>query len=159
MAKLTADICDALIDNFSLCDPLFADYGGNDTFEGVIVTLRTFEDNGLICDVLEEDGTGKVLVVDGGGSMRRALTGGNVAETAVKNGWAGILFNGCVRDIREIEEQPIGIKALGSTPVRPHKDRYGERNVAVSFAGVTFQPGHYLYADADGVIVTPKPVA
>lgn len=153
-----ADVCDAREDTVRICDPLFNDYGGRAAFQGTIVTLSTFEDNTKVREVLSSEGTGKVLVVDGGGSRRHALMGGDVAELAADNGWEGVVFFGCIRDAHEIAEKNVGIKALGISPRRPLKKGRGEVGLTVRFAGVDFRPGEYLYADGDGIVVIEEPV-
>ena len=152
----TTDLCDAHADTLQICEPMFADFGGTDTFEGPITTLKVFEDNSLVRSALETKGNGGVLVVDGGGSLRCALVGGMLGELAVKNGWAGIVVYGCVRDSRELMEQRVGVKALNTHPLKSNKKGVGEKNIEVCFAGVRFRPGEYLYADGDGVVVSAK---
>lgn len=154
----TADLCDQYGEAVKVCQPIFKDFGGTMAFHGPIVTVSTFEDNSAFRDMLQEPGEGKVLVVDGGGSLRRAVLGGNLAAAAHRNGWAGLLINGCVRDCAEIAAVTIGVKALAAHPRRPNRTAPGELNVAVSFANIVFHPGEYLYADLDGVIVAEKPL-
>ena len=149
----TADLCDAFPDRLTVAEPLFRDWGGAARFAGPIETLRVFEDNALVRQVLESEGLGRVLVVDGGGSLRTALVGGRLALLAREKGWSGIVVNGCVRDAAELAATPVGLKALNSSPMKSAKAGRGERGVPVTFAGVTFIPGHWLYADADGVVV------
>ena len=139
------------------CETPFRDFGAHAAFHGIIVTVATYENNSEVRKVLEEDGTGKVLVVDGRGSMRHALCGGNVAQLAARNNWAGMGINGCVRDAHEIRAAATGVKAIGTNPRPPKKGDLGGIGVPVTFGGVTFNPGDYLYADEDGVIVTAKP--
>jgi regulator of ribonuclease activity A len=152
----TADLCDANPDAVQVADPLFGDFGGEDAFSGPIATVRAPEDNSLVRQALEEPGGGRVLVVDGGGSMRCALLGDQLAELAVKNGWAGVVVNGCVRDSAEIAGMALGVKALGTHPLKSEKRNQGQREVPVRFAGVTFVPGHHLYADADGIVLSGR---
>lgn len=156
--KPTTDLCDAYADTLSVCDPIFADYGGLNAFAGQIVTLKTFEDNTKVRELLETQGEGRVLVVDGGGSTRCALVGGNLAKLAGENGWSGILVFGCVRDRDELENAQVGIKAIGHMPRKSAKANRGDIDQPVKFAGVTFLAGHYLYADRDGVVVSEKPI-
>ena len=156
MTLTTADLCDAFGDAVRLVDPVFRDYGGISRFGGPIETLRVFEDNALVADTLEMAGQGRVLVVDGGGSLRTALVGGRLAGLAHANGWAGLVVNGCVRDSVEIREIPLGVRALNSAPMRSAKSGKGERGGKVDFAGVTFSPGQYLYADEDGMVVADR---
>ncbi|WP_444896989.1 ribonuclease E activity regulator RraA [Microbulbifer sp. SSSA005] len=156
MLKSTPDLCDAYPDEVRVVDPMFINYGGRDRFGGQIVTIKCFEDNSLVRELVAEPGQGKVLVVDAGGSIRRACLGDMLAEKAVANGWEGILMYGCIRDVDEIVELDLGVQALGSHPMKTEKKGIGERGLAVSFAGVDFRPGEYLYADNNGVIVAGK---
>ncbi|MGH8505200.1 MAG: ribonuclease E activity regulator RraA [Stenotrophobium sp.] len=154
MSFATTDICDAHAD-VQVCEPVFADFGGLLNFHGPIRTLKIFEDNALVRSTLETPGKGAVLVVDGGGSMRCALVGGNLGVLAVKNGWAGIVVNGCIRDAEEIAAQAVGVKALALHPRKSEKGLHsGHLDKVVSFAGVTFKPDAWLYADADGIVVS-----
>jgi regulator of ribonuclease activity A len=156
MTFSTADLCDQFPDSVSVAEPLFRDFGGRRAFSGPIETVRVREDNALVRQALESPGHGRVLVVDGGGSLRTALVGGRLAVLAEGNGWSGILVHGCVRDSAELGAIPIGIKALASCPRKSGKAGVGERGVAVSFGGVTFSPGAYLYADQDGVLIAAR---
>ena len=150
----TADICDAHEAEVRTTDPVFSIYGKRLTFGGPIRTLRVFEDNSLVKNAVSKTGDGAVLVVDGGASMRCALLGGNLAELASNNGWAGLIINGCVRDVHEINACDIGIRALATCPRKSEKRDTGERDVELQFAGADFRPGEYVYCDLDGVIVT-----
>ncbi len=159
MTFSTADLCDAnepLLDDGRLRVPgvLLCSYGGRAGFHGPVATLKLFEDNGLVRKTLEAPGEGRVLVVDGGGSLRRALVGDQLAALAVKNGWAGIVVYGCIRDSRAIAGMDLGVLALGTHPRKTAKRNQGEADVAVDFGGVTFRPGEWLYADEDGVLVS-----
>jgi regulator of ribonuclease activity A len=161
MSLATTDICDAnenLILNGQLrvCSPLFKSYGGLSQFQGQAVTLKVFEDNTFVRSILDEPGQGRVLVIDGGGSMRCALVGGNLGVLAEKNGWSGILVNGCVRDTLELAQSKIGIRALAAHPQKSVKRNVGERDLTVDIAGTTVRPGDYIYADEDGVLVSDK---
>ncbi|MBW7886058.1 MAG: ribonuclease E activity regulator RraA [Caldilineaceae bacterium] len=149
----TADLCDAHPD-VQVADPLFRDFGGVTVFHGAIVTVKAYEDNTSVRALLEQQGAGQVLVVDGGGSLRCALVGDNLAQLGYNNGWAGVVIYGCIRDAAEVGQIPIGVKAMATNPRRSKKQEAGEVNIEVRFAGITFTPGHYLYADADGVIVS-----
>ncbi|PPE73146.1 ribonuclease [Solimonas fluminis] len=154
MSTATTDLSDAHPEA-QVADPIFADFGGVLAFHGPIVTLKVFEDNAAVRTALEEKGEGRVLVVDGGGSTRCALVGGNLGVLGVKNGWAGIVVNGCIRDSEEIGGQEIGVKALATHPRKSEKGLHtAHRDKVVSFAGVTFKPGAWLYADADGILVS-----
>lgn len=150
----TADLCDEFESLVWVAAPLFHNYGGLASFHGQIVTVKVFEDNVLVREALETQGLQRVLVVDGGASTRCALAGDSLAQLAGDNGWAGIVVNGCIRDSVEIAKIPIGLEALGTAPKKSAKKGTGERDVRVRFAGVTFTPGQYLYADADGIILS-----
>ncbi len=154
MHYVTPDLCDAYPDVLVL-EPMFSSFGGHDSFGGEIVTVKCFEDNSVVKEQVDLDGRGKVMVVDGGGSMRRALLGDMLAEKAAKNGWEGIIVYGCVRDVDVLAQTPLGIQALASHPMKTDKRGIGDLNVAVTFAGVTFRPGEYVYADNNGIIVSP----
>ena len=154
----TADLCDTHEDGLAVVAPMFASYGGRPSFGGPISTLKIFEDNSFVRKALESAGRGRVLVIDGGASMRCALVGDQLAELAVKNGWAGIIVYGCIRDSKAIGEMDLGVFALGTHPRKTVKRNVGEVDVPVSFGSVTFQPGHYVYADEDGVVVSAQPL-
>jgi regulator of ribonuclease activity A len=158
MSLATTDLCDAHPE-LQVCEPLFGDFGGTEKFHGPIRTLKIFEDNALVRSTLETPGKGAVLVVDGGGSVRCALVGGNLGVLAVKNGWAGIVVNGCIRDAEEMSELAVGVKALATHPRKSEKGLHsGHVDKVVTFAGVTFKPGAWLYADADGIVVSETAV-
>ncbi len=158
MSLATTDLSDAHPEA-QVCEPEFGDFGGNLAFHGAIKTLKVFEDNALVRATLETPGEGRVLVVDGGGSRRCALVGGNLGALGVKNGWAGIVVNGCIRDSEEIAAQDIGVKALGLHPRKSEKGLHSAHaDKVVTFAGVTFKPGAWLYADADGIVVSDQPI-
>ena len=159
MTRPTTDLCDAHPDDARAVAPLFRDFGGEAAFSGPIVTIKSHEDNVIFRKALEEPGAGRVLVVDGGGSLRCAMMGGNLAEIGVKNGWSGVLLHGCVRDVKDLRAAAIGIKALAAHPVKSGKKGDGARDVPVTFGGVTFRPGEMLYADEDGVVVSARPLA
>ncbi len=149
----TPDLCDQFGDRVAVAEPLFRDFGGRPAFAGEIETVRVFEDNALVRRILESEGRGRVLVVDGGGSLRCALVGGRLAALAATNGWSGIIVNGCIRDVGELGIAAVGVKALAACPKPPSKTGAGERGVPVSFAGVTFTPGHLAWGDGDGLLV------
>ncbi|GAC1631299.1 MAG: ribonuclease E activity regulator RraA [Nevskia sp.] len=150
----TTDLSDAHPEA-QTAEPMFGDFGGHMDFSGPIKTIKVFEDNALVRATLETPGAGRVLVVDGGGSPRCALVGGLLGELGVKNGWAGIVVYGYVRDSLELAEQGIGIKALGTHPRKSEKGLHSAASdKVVTFAGVTFRPGAWLYADADGIVVS-----
>jgi regulator of ribonuclease activity A len=154
----TTDLSDAHTALVRHCEPLFRDYGGRIAFHGPMLTLKTFEDNTKVRKAVESEGKGRVLVVDGGGSLRCALFGGNLGTLAEKNGWAGIVIHGCVRDTQELAACQIGIKALAAHPKKSNRNDAGIFDAPLSFAGVVFHSGEMLYADADGIIVSEKPL-
>lgn len=154
----TADLYDANEDKVRVAVSLFGDFGGRLNFAGRISTVKVHEDNTLVRAALEEPGEGRVLVVDGGESMRCALVGDMLAELGARNGWAGIVVSGCIRDSAVISEIDIGVKALGTNPRKSQKLGTGQHDVSVEFAGVTFIPGEYLYADEDGILVSKEPL-
>jgi regulator of ribonuclease activity A len=155
MTISTPDLCDVHENTIAVLEPLFCNYGGREAFGGEIVTVKCFEDNSLVKEQLGQPGHGRVLVVDGGGSLRRALLGDMIAESATKNGWAGIVIYGAVRDVDAIAELDLGVQALGAIPLKTEKRGLGDLNVPVRFAGVTILPGQFLYADNNGIIVSP----
>ena len=150
----TADLYDQHGEDFQSCSVQFRHYGGHPSFEGVIATIRCHRDNAIVKSTLAEPGSGRVLVVDGGGSVESALMGDLIAASAVTNGWAGVVIHGAVRDVAALRELPLGVLAVGSNPRKSAKDGVGERDVVVSFGGVDFAPGQRLYADQDGVLAT-----
>lgn len=160
----TTDLCDdnaILLEDgrLAVLPPVLRHFGRRIRFAGRVVTLKVFEDNALVRAMLETPGDGQVLVIDGGGSLRRALVGGQLALLAQDNGWAGVVVDGCVRDTVEIDSCDIGIRALAAIPQRSAKKGAGERNVRVQVAGVPVNPGDWLYADADGIVVAQQRLA
>ena len=152
---VTADLCDAHSD-IQVCDPVFQAFGGSPSFSGPIATLKVFEDNTLIKQAVESSGEGRVLVVDGGGSTRCGLVGGNLAVSAVTTGWAGSVVYGCIRDTGELAEQPRGVRALAAFPRKSQRGLHsGQAGIPVIFAGVVFREGEWLAADDDGIVVLP----
>jgi regulator of ribonuclease activity A len=152
----TTDLCDAYPD-IQVCDPVFRSFGGASSFCGPLTTLKVFEDNTLVKHAVEEPGEGRVLVVDGGGSLRCGLVGATLAGAAATNGWAGIVVYGCIRDAAELAEQPIGVRALAAFPRKSRRGLHsGQAGIPVIFAGVVFRDGEWLCADADGVVVLPE---
>ena len=151
-AVTTSDVYDAH-EAAQVCELQLRSFGGAASFEGAISTVRCFEDNVVLRRRLSEPGDGRVLVVDGGGSLRCALLGDNVAGLAVGSGWAGVVVNGCVRDVEQLGRLPLGIKALGACPRPSAKAGAGEVDVPVAFGGATFVPGARLWSDADGIVV------
>jgi regulator of ribonuclease activity A len=159
MSLATTDLCDAneaalAAGTLRVLEPVFNHYGGVMRFAGPASTLKIYEDNTLVRSALEEDGAGRVLVVDGGGSHRCALVGGNLGQLAEQNNWAGIVVYGCVRDTEELAECETGVMALAAHPRKSDKRGVGQRNVTVDVLGTRVEPGHWIYADADGVLVS-----
>ncbi|MEV4079380.1 ribonuclease E activity regulator RraA [Nonomuraea fuscirosea] len=154
MTIVTADLYDERGEQFDSCDLQLSQYGGRRAFSGTVATVRCHEDNVLLRSALEQPGEGRVLVVDGGGSLHTALMGDVIAGLAVTNGWAGVIINGAVRDVAALRELDLGIKALGSNPRKSAKTGAGERDVPVTFGGATFRPGAELFSDDDGILVT-----
>ena len=152
----TADLCDGHEGSIRVATPIFRSYGGRHSFHGRIATLKLFEDNGLVRQALDTPGEGRVLVIDGGGSLRCALLGDQLAALAVRNNWAGVVVWGCIRDSVAISNMELGVLALALHPRKTVKKNLGESGVTVSFAGIDFVPGEWLYADADGVIVAAE---
>jgi regulator of ribonuclease activity A len=158
MSFKTADLCDQFAADVEVCDPIFRDFGGRPYFSGRIATIKCFEDNSLVRQLVAERGTGRVLVIDAGGSLRRAVLGDLLAKQAVENGWSGVLVYGCIRDSAAIGAMDLGVKALATHPMKTDKRGEGQRDVPVRFAGVAFRPDDWLYADEDGVIVSRHPL-
>ena len=154
----TADLCDAHADQLQIAQPVFRSYGALRQFGGRIYTVQVFKDNVLVRRQLEQGVTDAVLVIDGGGSLECALVGDILAGLAAENGWKGIVVNGCIRDAAAIAALNIGIKALNTHPLKSGKRGTGQENLPVTFAGVTFRPGDYLYADEDGIVISPTPL-
>lgn len=154
----TSELCDLYADMIDVVEPLFSNYGGRHSFGGQVRTIKCFEDNGLIRKVLAESGIGKVLLIDGGGSTRRALIDADTAALAASQGWEGIVCYGSVRDVDALEDFDIGIQAMNSIPVGADDKGFGELDVPVNFAGVTFLPDDHLYADNTGIILSPDPL-
>ena len=152
----TSDISDQLHPNVQYLEPIYNGYGAKIDFFGVIHTIKCFEDNSLVREVLDTDGQGGVLVVDAGGSRRCAMLGDQLAAKAVKNNWSGIVIYGLIRDSEIINKMPIGVRALGTHPLKSIKKGVGEQSLSLSFSGVNFVPGDYLYADQDGVIIVKE---
>ena len=156
MSFATADLYDEHEENLQIATPMFNDYGGKKSFSGPASTVKVFEDNSLVRAALEEPGEGRVLVVDGEGSLRCALVGDMLAVLGKDNGWQGIVVYGCIRDSAVIADIDIGVKALNTNPRKSVKKGIGERDVRVVFADVTINPGDYIYADEDGVVISSE---
>lgn len=153
--RATADLVDDIGAEVRSCDVQFRQFGGRTEFAGPISTVRCFQDNALLKSVLSEPGDGRVLVIDGDASVHTALVGDLIAELARSNGWAGLVVHGAVRDAATLRTIDIGIKALGTNPRKSTKTGAGERDVTVSFGGISFAPGELAYSDDDGIVVTP----
>lgn len=156
----TCDLCDAHKTDtsgaFRVLPPVFRDFGAVRRFAGPVVTVKCFEDNTSVKAAVDSPGEGRVLVVDGGASLRRALLGGNLGAAAARNGWAGVVIDGCVRDVAELAGCQVGIRALASMPMPTEKRQEGQRDVAVQIQGVWVRPGDWLYADEDGIVVADR---
>jgi regulator of ribonuclease activity A len=152
----TTDLSDEFGDELQVCQPLFRDFGGRRRFAGPIATIKCFEDNSLVRDLVAEPGEGRVLVVDAGGSMRCAVLGDLLAKKALDNGWSGFVIFGCIRDSFAIGEMQLGVKALGTNPLKTDKRGEGQRDITVHFADATFARGAWVYADEDGILVAPR---
>ncbi len=158
----TCDLCDAHKGNdtgaFRVLPPVFRDFGALTRFAGPVVTVKCFEDNTPVKRALEGPGEGRVLVVDGGASLRRALVGGNIGAAAARNGWAGVVIDGCVRDVAELRACQVGIRALAAMPLPTERKADGLRDAVVQIQGVWVRPGDWLYADEDGIVVSATPL-
>ncbi len=152
----TADICDAF-PQAGVADPAFRSFGGLEAFAGPVETVRCFEDNSMVRKALEHPGDGRVLVVDGGGSLRRALLGDQLGQLAVTNGWRGVVVEGCVRDTAALAQLPLGVKALGAHPMRTTKRGQGQIGAMIRIGRMDVKSGWWLYADADGIVTLPEP--
>ena len=152
----TADLCDEY--NLIVADPIFKSYGAETHCHGKITTVVSFEDNSYVKKLLDSDGKGKIMVVDGKGSLKCALLGDNLAKIACNNHWAGIIINGCIRDSVEINTLPLSVKALNTNPKKSIKKDIGEYNSNLTFAGVTFEDGDYLYSDPDGIVISKEAI-
>lgn len=156
MTFKTADLCDEHAADVQVLEPLFRSYGGRRRFSGPASTVRCLEDNSRVKEAVGEAGTGRVLVVDGGGSLRCALLGDLLARQAAGNGWAGVIVHGCVRDAADLAGFDLGVLALATLPRRSNRQGAGERDVPLQFAGARIRPGDFVYADEDGVIVAAR---
>lgn len=154
----TSEICDLYADNIDVLEPLFSNYGGRDSYCGEVTTIKCFEDRGLVDKVLATNGMGKVLLIDGGGSLRRALLDAENVQLALENDWEAIICFGAVRDVDLLIEYDIGVHALGAIPVSAEAKEQGDIDISVNFAGVTFMPEDHIYADTTGIILSPEPL-
>ena len=158
----TCDLCDAHKQDtsgaFRVLAPVFKNFGGLQKFSGPVTTVKCFEDNSQVKAAVESPGQGGVLVVDGGGSLQRALLGGHLGAAAANNGWAGVVIDGCVRDVAELAQAMVGIRALAAMPLPTEKRNEGQRDIPVQIKGVWVRPGDWLYADEDGMVVMPAQI-
>lgn len=158
MEFATTDLSDQFGDQVQACQSIFRNFGGKRRFAGPIATIKCFEDNSRIRERVAEPGHGRVLVVDAGGSMRRAVLGDMLARQALDNGWSGFVIYGCIRDSAAIGQMALGVKALGTHPMKTDKRGEGQHDVVVRFADAQFEPGAWIYADEDGILVAPRPL-
>ncbi|GIC75656.1 putative 4-hydroxy-4-methyl-2-oxoglutarate aldolase [Moritella sp. F3] len=158
MLDLLPDLCDQHFDKLSVMDPIFQSYGKATIFSGQAVTVKCFEDNSLVKELAGTPGQGRILVIDGGGSTRRALLGDMIAENAVDNGWAGFVIYGAIRDVATINTLELGVKAITACPVKTEKRGLGDAGIDLHFAGVSIAEGDYIYADLNGVVVAKTPL-
>ncbi|MDC9615096.1 ribonuclease E activity regulator RraA [Xenorhabdus khoisanae] len=150
----TSELCDTYQEDINVVEPLFSNFGGRTSFGGQIITVKCFEDNGLLYDLLEENGLGHILLVDGGGSVRKALVDAELAQLAANNEWEGIVVYGAVRQVDHLAELDIGIQAMAAIPAGSNSEGVGESDIRVNFGGVTFFSGDYLYADNTGIVLS-----
>lgn len=154
--KSTPDLCDEYEGQVKVLDAIFRNYGGVDSFYGEAVTIKCFVDNSVVKQLVDTPGEGRVIVMDGGGSLRRAILGDMLAEKASNNGWAGLVINGCIRDCDEIAQLKLGVKALNTHPMKTEKRGLGDLDIPVTFAGHTIEPGNWVYSDNNGIVVSEK---
>lgn len=154
MLDLLPDLFDEFGEHLQLLPAQWRQFGGKRVFYGEVVTVSCFEDNSRVKEILATAGQGKVLVVDGGGSQRRALLGDLIAKSAVDNGWAGVVIEGAVRDAATLATMPLGVQALYTVPIKTERRGLGETGVTISIAGVTVRPGDWIYADDNGIAIS-----
>ena len=153
--KSTPDLCDVYEGGISVLDPIFTNFGGRERFYGEAVTVKCFEDNSTVKELAGTAGKGRVMVVDGGGSLRRALLGDMIGANALANGWAGFVIYGSIRDVDELGAMDLGVQALATHPMKTEKKGVGDLHVPVTFAGVTIHPGDFVACDNNGIVVSP----
>lgn len=158
MPRSICDLADDHASKIRLLPPIFRDFGVTRQFSGPVTTVRCREDNALLKSILATAGNGRVIVVDGGGSLERALFGDNLGSMLQKNGWAGIVIHGAVRDVEHLKTMPIAVRAIGVCPIPPRKEGVGERDVIISIGGTVISPGDWIYADENGAIVSAEPL-
>lgn len=157
MQYVTPDLCDQFPEDVRVVTPtMMNNFGARESFGGRIVTVKCHEDNSLVKEQANQPGHGKVLVVDGGGSLRKALLGDMIAEKAVSNGWEGFIIYGCIRDAAIMKTLDLGVQALGTIPLKTEKRGLGDLNIVINFGGVDFRPDEYVYADSNGIVVSAK---
>lgn len=154
----TSELCDIYQESVNVVEPLFSNFGGRTSFGGQIITVKCFEDNGILYDLLEQLGHGRILLVDGGGSVRKALVNAELARIAADNGWEGIVVYGAVRQVDALMDLDLGIQAVAAVPAGCPDEGIGESDIRVNFGGVTFFSGDYLYADNTGMILSEEPL-
>ncbi|WP_445373472.1 ribonuclease E activity regulator RraA [Photorhabdus tasmaniensis] len=154
----TSELCDIYQEEVNVVEPMFSNFGGRTSFGGQIITVKCFEDNGLIYDLLEDNGHGRILLIDGGGSVRQALIDAELAQLAVQNGWEGIVIYGAVRQVDQLAELDLGIQAIAAIPAGCRDEGTGASDIRVNFGSVTFFSGDYLYADNTGIILSEEPL-
>jgi len=155
----TTDLYDDYLEDLQVASPIFRDFGGRASFSGQIVTLKALEDNTYLRASFQTDGKGKVLVVDSAGSLRCAMMGDMMADLGASNGWEGVIINGCIRDSADVGRVDIGVKALGTIPRKTTKRDQGVLDIPLRFADVVFNPGEYVYADEDGIVISTTAIA
>ena len=153
--KSTPDLCDVYEGGISVLDPIFTNFGGRERFYGEAVTVKCFEDNSTVKELAGTAGKGRVMVVDRGGSLRRALLGDMVGANALANGWAGFVIYGSIRDVDELGAMDLGVQALATHPMKTEKKGVGDLDVPVTFAGVTIHPGDFVACDNNGIVLSP----
>ena len=158
MSFKTADLSDEHADGVQIVSPGLKNFGGKTRFHGPIVTVKSFNDNSKVRELIWSPGEGRVLVIDNEASMSCAMFGDMMAARAIENGWAGVVINGCIRDSVDIAAMDIGVKALATNPLRSVKEGRGEVDIELQFLGATFRPGEYLYSDEDGILLSSEPL-
>lgn len=156
MNDLLPELCDQFEDNLILLNLPLSNYGQKVSFYGEVVTLRCYHDNSLVREALSQDGTGKVLVIDGNGSLEKSLLGDQLALFAEQNHWQGVIINGAIRDAYALSNIPIGVKALTTNPFKTEKRGGGEMQVSLNFGGVSIHPGDFIYSDWNGVVISTE---
>ena len=154
----TPDLCDDHPNEIAVFAPMYHNYGGVERFFGEVETVKCFEDNSRVKELLATPGNGRVLVVDGGASVRHALIGDLIAAEAISNGWSGIVIRGACRDVHELRTMAFGVRAMASIPIKSIRKGAGEANVELNLDGVTVRPGMWLYADETGMVLSPTPL-